>query len=209
MNLMGVPSDSINVYDLDDGYMAALYNHLEESGMEVIKLNLGKSLGDLLSKGLLELESPCDILVAGPPCPPWAGQGNHNGMNDIRAAVFIQVLLWVFFFAKCGGLLACILENVEGIEAKKNGRYSAVNHFLAVLRMFIPEFSWCVDKLVLSNYKLPHTRVRVFLRGIRRTVSDSVPKCLKPFGSLALRDVLGHYPCTPRSVFRCPSSRTF
>ena len=48
LNLMGVPSDSINVYDLDDGYMAALYNHLKESGMEVIKLNLGKSLGDLL-----------------------------------------------------------------------------------------------------------------------------------------------------------------
>ena len=118
---MGVPSDSINVNDIDDGYMAALYNHLKESGMEVIKLNLGKSLGDLLSKGLLELESPCDILVAGPPCPPWAGQGNHNGMNDIRAAVFIRVLLWVFFLAKLAGSWHAFWRMSEASRLKRMG----------------------------------------------------------------------------------------
>ena len=207
MNAMGVPSDSINVYDLDGGYMAALYNHLKESGMEVIKLNLGKNLGDLLTKGLLQLETPCDILVAGPPCPPWAGQGTHNGMQDCRAAVFIRVLMWVFFFVKCGGLLACILENVEGIETLRHGRDSAVNHFLTVLRKCIPEFVWCVDKLVLTNYALPHTRVRVFLRGVRRIVSEFVPKCLSPFGTTLLRDFLGHYPHTPRSTYTGPQQQ--
>ena len=204
MNAMGVASDSINIFDLDGGYMACLYNHLKESGMETIKLNLGKTLGDLLSKGLLELETPCDILVSGPPCPPWAGQGNHNGMKDFRAKVFIRVLLWVFFFVKCGGLLACILENVEGILAQRHGRDSAVNHFLSVLRKWIPEFSWCVDKLVLTDYAVPHARVRVFLRGVRRIVSEVVPACLKPFGERPLRDALGRYPHTPRADYSEP-----
>jgi len=84
---MGVPIDSVNVYDLQAGYMETLTQHLQRAGQEIIRLNLGKISGDLLRKDLLQLETPVDFIVAGPPCPPWAGQGNRQG----RKVIYIYV----------------------------------------------------------------------------------------------------------------------
>ena len=45
------------------------------AGLDGIKL--GPEEGDLLSRKIETLE-PCDALIAGPPCPPWAGNGKHK-----------------------------------------------------------------------------------------------------------------------------------
>ena len=67
------------------------------------------------------LKLPVDLLVVGPPCPPWAGQGNHQAMNDPRAKVFVQVILWIIHLAYCGGLLCFIVENVPGVLKSDHG----------------------------------------------------------------------------------------
>jgi len=68
-----------------------------------------------------------------------------------------------------------------------------MDKFLRVLREFIPEFAWRVDTLHLYNYLLPHIRVRVFLRGIRRSILEMVPDPLPPFGCRGLRAALGNF----------------
>ena len=72
--------------------------------------------------------------------------------------------------------------------------------YLRVLREQLPEFSWetCICKAV--DYMLPQTRVRVFIRGIRRCISDKVPPPLPPFGSVSLKQALIQgAPPTPRA----------
>jgi len=75
-----------------------------------------------------------------------------------------------------------------------------MDKFLRVLRLFVPEFGWRVDKLALVDYWMPQTRRRVFLRGLRKVVATCVPDCLSPFGSRTLREVLGSFPNVSRET---------
>ena len=69
-----------------------------------------------------KLDSDMDILVSGPPCPPWAGNGNKQGLGDARAAVFIRVLEWAVLWIKSGCLIAAVLENVLGVLQNVGGK---------------------------------------------------------------------------------------
>ena len=48
--------------------------------------NIGP-LGDLLAVDVAQLLD-FDLLIAGPPCPPWNSMGLHGGSDDVRAQVF-------------------------------------------------------------------------------------------------------------------------
>ena len=102
----------------------------------------------------------------------------------------VTVVLWVAILVRKHGLLACILENVVGFKTGWSGRQPTSDHWMKILALFLPEFSWRVDTLALSDYMRPQSRVRVFIRGLRRSVAESVPPCLPPFGKCALRNVL-------------------
>ena len=65
---MGVSYSAVNVYDLESRYEAHLRSHLGAS----CELHLGQVEGDL-TQHLCSRGLPCDLLVSGPPCPPWAG----------------------------------------------------------------------------------------------------------------------------------------
>ena len=111
----------------------------------------------------------------------------------------VTVVLWVAILIRKHGLLACILENVVGFKTGWSGRQPTSDHWMKILSVFLPEFSWRIDTLALSDYMRPQTRVRVFIRGLRRSVAESVPPCLPPFGKCTLRNVLVHaWPTYPR-----------
>ena len=114
---MGVSGIWTNVFDLDARYERTLRNMLLSEGMQAedILLHLGRKFGDILQFPLEKLQMPVDILISGPPCPPWAKQGRFAQCKDDRAHVFVRVLGWLIYFIQCGGLLACCIENVTGI----------------------------------------------------------------------------------------------
>ena len=91
-------------------------HHLQDLGQENIQLHLGKVAGDITRIPLAQLQRPVDFLVAGPPCPPWAGQGVRRGYRDPKAKAFMAVLSWVAYLVATGGLLGEILENVLGLR---------------------------------------------------------------------------------------------
>ena len=62
-----------------------------------------------------------------------------------------------------------------------------------------PEFVFKVDISEAIDYMCPQTRVRVFLRGFRKCISEAVPPTLPGFGRRGLRSLLGKFPNTPRS----------
>jgi site-specific DNA-cytosine methylase len=201
LNFMQVPTHSNNVFDLDERYRECLHQHMLDAGMVPVEiiLNLGKRLGDLLRRGLQHLELPVDILVCGPPCPPWAGQGCHNSFKDARAKVFCRIIEWIVFLAHCGGLLCVLVENVIGVTHMHMGMEPPMDKFLRILRTHVPFFSWSVDTLCAVSYMCPQTRVRTFLRGMRTSVVYPVPRPLEAFGQRRMREALGKFPCTPRS----------
>ena len=203
---MKVPADSVLTYDLHSGYRDCLQKHLAAGGMslENIHLNLGKLLGDLLKVPLSTLTNlHVDLLVAGPPCPPWSNCGSKKSMTDRRAKVFLRVLAWVFVLVRCGGLLGAVLENVMGILTETNGEESVMNMFLRLLRIYIPEFCWGVNVLHAPDYRLPQNRKRVFLQGMRSCFCNKIPAPLSPFGKRPLRSALASAPNPPREV--CPT----
>ena len=196
---MGVATESNNIWDLEDGYYGHLHHHLTEIGAQFFKLNLGPTKGDLLKLKLSKLELPVDGIVTGPPCPPWAGQGKHRCHKDPRAKVFLRILTWIYVLVKAGGLLFACIENVQGILDSHHRREATMTMILRALQLKLPEFAWRVDTLYLPDYMIPHTRTRVFLRGVRRTIVEMVPPPLAPFGTRLLRDVLGLRGGTTRS----------
>ena len=111
---MNVAADTCCVFDLEPGYRQYLQHHLSEMGMAMkdIVLNLGQKAGNLLATPLQKLKehAPIDLLCAGPPCPPWAGQGLKKSTRDPRAHVFLKILEWVVYAIHACGLLACVLE---------------------------------------------------------------------------------------------------
>ena len=207
---MATGADSVLVYDLQAGYKNYLLDHLQAGGMRLqdIVLNLGKKAGDLMKVPLSKL-GWADFLVSGPPCPPWAGQGKRKGLEDKhkRGHVFMRVLQWALFLIKCGGLLACVLENVLGMTHAVQGREPFMDRILRCMRLLAPEFDWAVSVLHARDYLLPQTRVRVFLRGMRKAITNNVPACLPALGTRHIREALAKLPCTPRSALTPPQQK--
>jgi site-specific DNA-cytosine methylase len=123
----------------------------------------------------------------------------RQALQPFWAKVFLRILQWVVYFIKCAGLIGVILENVVGIRTRREGRESVMDVFERALNKWCPEFCWRVDQLALVDYMCPQSRVRVFLRGMRRCIASPCPPCLKPFGSRFLRSALGKFGHTPRS----------
>ena len=115
--------------------------------------------------------------------------------------MFFKIIVWAVVLIKCCGLSMLVLENVEGILTEADGRVSAMEHSLTVLRHFCPEFTFSFNKLKLRVHPGCQSRVRVFLRGMRKKFASEVPAPLAPFGERSIRDLLGRFPCTPRTVW--------
>ena len=105
LRIMGVGADSVLTYDLDRRYEYYLEKHLRNCGMQGqnIQLALGKVAGDLLRLPLTQLNHRIDLLCAGPPCPPWAGQGKKGSLKDIRSLVFVRLLIWIYILVLMPG----------------------------------------------------------------------------------------------------------
>lgn len=136
-----------------------------EGSLEGIKL--GES-GDITQIKLDDLALPVDVLMAGPPCPPWASNGKKCPGEDERTKVFLAVILWTIYLTRHGGLLWALIENVPGVLHKMAGcPESFMNIALPFLKQHAPEMAWRVDLLNAADYQLPHSRRRVFLQGVR------------------------------------------
>ena len=182
LDALGTEYQAVNIYDLEGRYEQHLRSHL---GPDCV-LHLGSEAGDL-TKHLYSRGSPCDILVSGPPCPPWAGQGSHAGAADVRAEVFVAVLKYCIRAGRLNALHAVVLENVKGILQKTSSGSgpSFMDSVLQEVRKALPDFDWQLAVLKAQDYKLGQQRTRIFLRGLRRVFGE-VPDPLAPFGSTPL-----------------------
>ena len=96
---LGSEAIACNIYDIEADYKDVLPTLL---GDESDRPHLGPIAGDVMRVPLSSLTS-CDFLVAGPPCPPWAGNGAKQSQNDLRCSIFDRILQWICYLSECGG----------------------------------------------------------------------------------------------------------
>jgi len=168
---MGIPAEMCLAHDLEGRYLPYLQEHFARMGMDRMSIfdavKVGSVVGDLLRVPLSRLRAlaPIDGIVSGPPCPPWAGQGNKGSLKDPRAKVYLRLLEWTIYLIKMGGLLFVLLENVIGIKQVRGGKTPIIEHFIGILEKLCPEFWWGMCTLGARDYTCSQTGARVFLKG--------------------------------------------
>lgn len=104
-----------------------------------------------------------DLLCAGPPCPPWAGNGSRASNTDMRSTVFETICKCIVLLESACGLLAVVLENITGILRHLNQCESYGATALRTLQEWLPEWNWEWRRLSLEDYGLPQTAKSVLL----------------------------------------------
>ena len=159
---------SVGQYDVDSSLRPILeLGH--EHGQGGQTAHLGRE-ANLLAMAASDLPS-ADVIVAGPPCPPWSSLGKKESFNDKRADVFTAVMDIIAWQAGRPKLKCFVLENVMGItnRAKDSNGTAPVTHILARLQSHCGSgWSLQVYKVNSLNFGLPQSRSRVYIVGRRR-----------------------------------------
>jgi site-specific DNA-cytosine methylase len=128
--------------------------------------NLG-STGDLLRVDL-EAWQDVDLIISGPPCPPWSSIGQQKSRGDCRARVFERVTEAIKEQARRGVLLGFVIEMVVGISHCRQG-VSYHEEWMCDLQNSLAEFYVCAWTMQSADY-LPQYRERLYTVGLRRDV---------------------------------------
>ena len=138
--------------DLEPRYEDVLRHQYPEA-----VLHLGEQAGDLTRLRLQDVPLG-DILMAGPPCLGWAGNGARKGTKDSRSQPFLVILKWVIHGAEAGTLKSFLIENVVGIAKCSKGHESMLQRVLRVLREHCPQMIFDSRKLSAKDYKMCQDR---------------------------------------------------
>ena len=144
-------------------------------------IHLGQPAGDILATSIHTFPN-ANVLVAGPPCPPFSSCGKRLAMDDPRARPFERCIEVIVELDKRQGnsrgsrgnqdhghpLMFFLLENVLGINFKEAGsdEQPALDTLCAELRSKLGK-SWLVQPMQLNamDYGLPQSRRRIYIVG--------------------------------------------
>ena len=138
-------------------------------------MHVGKERGDF-SRVALSQVPECNLLVAGPPCPPFSRTGKHKRFEDDRTHVFFHIIAVIGHCATTQKNFSCfVLENVAGMMDVPGGRLrhpcrkSPIDDVVEELYQKLGRSEWMlrVHKLDTKDFGLPQSRPRVYITGIR------------------------------------------
>ena len=152
-------------------------------------IHLGQR-GDILNTPMSDFPD-ANVLVAGPPCPPWSALGKRAIHEDARAHPFDQVINIMVELNNrrraCHGhldgdgqlgdrLLFFVLENVTGIAFKQNAGASELDRVCASMKQRLGA-DWMVRPMELNalHYGLPQSRPRIYIVGRKLSEYMRVP----------------------------------
>ena len=110
---------------------------------------------------------PHDILLAGFPCQPFSHAGLKMGFEDTRGTLFFDIARIIKFHKP----KLVLLENVKGFLSHDKG-----NTF-KVVKATLEDLGYEVHSQVLNakDFGLPQNRERIYIVGINRKRTNSVP----------------------------------
>lgn len=188
---LGVPHTVQWAYDSADSLRCALAQREN--------FHIGRDDGDILKITMKSL-APVDVILSGPPCPPWSRLGRRQELEDVRARVFERVIRIVNKQKKTGLLLA-IIENVAAI-AQGGGECAAKVYERRLATENYHVAKWIVNT---KDCGVPQSRSRLYLVVVRReAVRSPIPVSLPPWRRAPrLRDFMQRRAPESRSLTAC------
>ena len=164
LHWLGIPYEVVGAWEIDETLGPVLRARCPKE-----RLFLGLETGNFLSARPCHF--PCaDVLVAGPPCPPWSAQGIAMSFSDPRAEVFKQVLRCAVHMIKHKGLQVVLIENVEGILHSRRGGAAPpqrpIDYIMTKLRKGAPGWRWGLWRLNACDFGLHQSRSRAYIYGM-------------------------------------------
>ena len=174
-------------------------------------VHLGPHRGNIMTQPLDSFPS-ANLVVAGPPCPPFSACGNRKALSDPRARPFERC---VDIIAELDNrkrtrpsdpeLMFFVLENVVGICHKAAGATtSPLDTILDILSQRMgPEWSVQTIRVNTKDYGLPQNRERMYIIGRRANFYTEGHPSMPPrfMFTLSPKDFLerGHPTCVRRT----------
>jgi DNA (cytosine-5)-methyltransferase 1 len=175
------------------GFKPLLMNELNKTFCETLKKNhpgetvVNSSMTDL---DLTVHRGKVDVLQGGVPCQAFSQAGERRGLEDPRGKLIVQ-------FNKL--ILDCepkvfLVENVKGLTTHKKGETLPL-----ILEMFKNNGMYRVQYKVLNakDYGVPQKRERIFIIGVKATITKEFTYPPKLGTPVFLRDVLVNVPPSP------------
>lgn len=181
----------IYAFDVDDALLAPLLAMHGPIGLGG-NIRIGSS-GDIMTQDI-EAWERVDLLVSGPPCPPWSQIGARQGANDPREQVFQRVTAAITHQGRLG-CYGFIVEMVEGMDHTSN-RSRGPSYYSCWLEQLKREAPMFLVKCWPMNtaHFLPQSRSRLYTVGFHRNLllGDSIPPPLHPSMPAVPLNVLLH-----------------
>ena len=163
------------------------------------QFHIGRT-GDI-TKVCVQSLPDADILVSGPPCPPFSTIGKRRCFTDRRANVLMAVVKWIFHLATMS-LRCFVIENVAGMMQRPSpGGMSPAALIVNRLKGRLKQ--WHIECLVMDSGCTAQRRKRIYIVGYRRGPSASLPlqKALPWLPRQTLADIVDRRaPNTPLSA---------
>ncbi len=181
---------SVGAYDTDRALLPVLKRVHGEAART---LHVGTE-GDILKKKVTDFP-PANVIVAGPPDPPWSSMGARGSFDDPRHHVCFKVIDVIAHQAvQKKSLLLFVLENVASMDHKKKGEETRASDIIArKLRQALPN-SWTISKWAVntSNFGLPQSRQWLYFVGRDMRLYSGIPMYLPQFCKRApMSELLG------------------
>ena len=153
--------------------------------------------GDFLNVRLAQMKN-FQLIVAGPPCPPFSRNGTKGSWDDERAKPFLMLLHFLIEQASrpLSTLEVFIVENVAGIDDKPKGsKLSPLQEVIDYLRETLgPDWAIWFWKVNSVNYSVPQLRDRIYIGGRKGCLFKTPLPLTTPneiaFQQRSLRDIL-------------------
>ena len=161
--------DVVHAFDVDSELVPALQALHGRQAVEGWNIGLD---GNILLADEKQWQD-VDLIISGPPCPPWSSIGQRRSEADARAKVFRKVILAIKEQAGRGVLLGFIIEMVPGMAHARRfsglGEQSYYEQWMKEMKTDLPNFYIC-DWVMQSADYLPQHRERLYTVGVRRDV---------------------------------------
>ena len=160
------------------------------------KVYCGDEEGDVRRVALNDLPN-ATVVAGGPSCKPWAGNGDRLGVCHEQAELYETAVSWVIEEGQRGCLYMFLLENSPNILKKETVMCDGIARepfgprMLQWVEAALPHFQ-CELKVQALAPTLPHSRVRCWLRGMRKDILyfQSLPAALTNLPAVPLAALL-------------------
>lgn len=151
-----------------NGFKCVMACDIYKAAKQTYKNNYGLEPLDDIRKVNPETIDYYDILCAGFPCQPFSNAGQHEGFNDIRGNMFLEIMR----FIKANMPKIVILENVPGLINHDNGRT------FEIIKKKLEDENYTImyDKLKCSDYGIPQMRQRIFIIAYKNIMTHNIDK---------------------------------